>query len=257
MSPLAEQQQALLAALWAPRHADAMQNIAHHLAPIGAGGQKQSERGLKAYRSNGHELAARALAAAFPVTAQRVGDENFAGLARHFWMNQPPRRGDLAQWGGEFAGFLASLDDLVNEEPDLPDVARVEWALHTAATAADLPADAASFNLLATHEPERITLVLAPGTACIASAFPVVDIVNAPEEATRLLSEGAAQTALIWRRGLKPSLRPAAPGEAAFVAALQESCSLADSLAADADFDFNAWLAPAVQTGLLLAAREL
>lgn len=261
---LAAQQQAMLAALWAPRHADAMQNIANYLEPAGAEVQNQWERGLKAYRSNGHELASRALAAAFPVVAELMGPENFEGLAPHFWRLHPPQRGDLAQWGGEFAAFLGSLEDLVAEEPYLPDVARAEWALHRAATAGDAQADAATFNLLATHEPARITLLLAPGTSCIASTFPIAAIVNAHltgepalEEAGRLLREGTPQTALVWRQGLRPVLRPAATSEALFIAALQESRSLADSLDAAADFDFNAWLAPAVQTGLLLAAREL
>jgi hypothetical protein len=261
---LAEQQQAMLAALWAPRHADAMQNIANFLEPIGAAGLEQSERGLKAYRSNGHELAQRALAAAFPVVAELMGPENFEGLARHFWQGHPPQRGDLAQWGGDFPAFIESLPDLSAGEPYLADVARVEWALHAAATAADAQVDTASFNLMATQDPERITLVLAPGTVCIASRFPVAAIINAHrigeptlQEAGLLLREGVAQTALVWRQGLKPSLRLAAPGEAAFAAALQENRSLADSLACAPDFDFNAWLAPSVQSGLLLAAREL
>lgn len=264
MSALAEQQQALLAALWRPRHADAMETIASHLAPMGAEGQKQAERGLKAYRSNGHELAARALAGAFPVTAQLLGDDNLPALARHFWLQHPPRRGDLAQWGDELPGFIASLPDLVAQEPYLADLAQAEWALHRAATAADMAADAASFHLLAGEEPERIGLVLAPGTAFVRSAHPIVAILQAHrggepslEEAGRLLRDGTPQAACIWRQGLRPSLRLAAPGEAAFAAALQESRSLADSLAAAPDFDFNAWLVPAVQTGLMVAVRRL
>ena len=50
---LAAQQQALLQALFLPRHADAIKMVAAHACPQRAGGQKHLERGLQAYRSNG------------------------------------------------------------------------------------------------------------------------------------------------------------------------------------------------------------
>lgn len=261
---LAAAQQALLQALYLPRQADAIKNIAAYAQGVRAGGQNHLERGLQAYRSNGHALAQRVLAAAYPVVAQLLGAQSFDALSRHFWQNQAPACGDMAQWGGEFAAFLAALPDLVGEEPYLPDVARVEWALHASATAADGQADMASFALLESTEPGALTLLLSAGATGLASRFPVVSIVQAHldgapslQEAGERLRGQVQEAALVWRQGLRPSLRHAQPGEILFIAALQENRSLADSLAAAPEFDFNQWLLPAVQTGLLLGASAL
>jgi len=260
---LAGQQQALLHALWQPRHEEATALLAQAEVVAPAAGP-QWQRGLRAYRSNGHELAHRALAGAYPVVAQLLGEENFAPLDRGLWTRHPPRRGDVAQWGAQFAQYLESLPDLSEQEPFIADVARVEWLLHLAATAGDASLDAASLQMLAQQDPSTFTLALAPGTACLASAYPVVSIVNAHlvgepalEEAGRRLRGGFAEAALVWREGFKPRLREALPGEAVFVAALQEGRSLADSLQAAPELDFNQWLAPAVRGGLLTGAAAL
>lgn len=261
---LAAQQQALLQALLLPRHADAMKTIAAYVCQAGAGGQKHLERGLQAYRSNGHALAQRALAAAYPVVAELMGAESFDGLARHFWQSSPPARGDMAQWGDTFAAFIESLDDLAREEPYLGDVARVEWALHAAASAADGEADLGSLGLLQIAAPGALTLRLCPGARALPSSFPVVSIVLAHtgetpslQEAGERLRDQVAETALVWRQGFKPALRQAQPGEAAFVGALQQGDSLDLALSAVPGFDFTSWLAPALHTGLLLGAHAL
>ena len=258
---LAAQQQALLRAVYLPRQTNAMKCIAFYVHEERAGGQNHIERGLQAYRSNGHALAQRVLAAVYPVVAELLGAESFDALSRHFWQSQAPARGDLAQWGGGFSAFLAAMQDLVGEEPYLPDVARVEWALHASATAADGQADMSSFALLQSHEPSALKLLLSAGATGLASRFPVVSIVHAHltgepslQEAGERLRGHVQEAALVWRQGLKPLLRHAQPGEVVFIAALQENRSLADSLAAAPEFDFNQWLVPAVQTGLLLGA---
>lgn len=260
---LAQQQQALLRALRAPRHEEANALAAAQAGLLVAGGD-QWQRGLAAYRTNGHELAPRALAAAYPAVAQLLGDDNFRGLARSLWTAHPPGRGDIAQWGGELAAHIEALPGLIAEEPYLADVARLEWLLHRAASAADAALDAASLQRLTTHDPAALTLVLCPGAGCIASAWPVASIVNAHgvgqpsiEEAGRRLREGRAETALVWREGFRPRVREALPGEADFVAALQAGRSLADALQAAPALDFAPWLSAAVPSGLLVGAAVL
>jgi hypothetical protein len=222
-----------------------------------------AHRGLQAYRSNGHALAERALAAAYPVVAALLGEDNFRPLAHELWVSEPPRRGDLAQWGEAFAPFIERLPQLAREEPYLADVARVEWQLHRAATEADRAFDRASFELLAQRDPSAITLQLAPGAACVASPHPVASIVLAHrgelpfEIAGERLRDGVAETALVWRCGLAPRVRIARAGEGEFLAALQEGRALADALQAAPQFDFGAWLAPAALGQLLLGVRPL
>lgn len=263
-SSLAEQQQAMLLALYQPRQADAIETIATYAHGYCTTDQKYLKRGLQAYRSNGHALAQRVLAAAFPAVARLLGSDNFAALSRQFWQTQPPERGDMAQWGAGFSWFLSTFEDLINEEAYLVDVARVEWALHEAATQTDGVADMASFGLLEKIDASALTLLLAPGTVALTSGFPVVSIIQAQltgevslQQAGDFLREGRQETALVWRQGLKPSLRLALPGEAVFINALQEKRSLSDSLEAAVELDFSQWLLPAVQTGLLLGVCAL
>lgn len=228
-----------------------------------------ANRGLQAYQANGLALAERALAAAYPVVSQLVGTESFAPLARYFWRQQPPQRGDMAQWGGALADFLDAAPQLA-EEPFLGDVARVEWALHCASSAQDAQSDLASFSLLSSGKPERVTLSLSHGVAVFASPYPVVSLVNAHllnhpslAEAAAQLQSRVAEHALVWRQGFKPRVRTSGAAEHALVLALQVGVTLEQALDAAFEksisepFDFNQWLGQAVQTGLVIAARQL
>ena len=77
------------------------------LAQIACAQVDAPSRGLSAYRANAQANARRALEVTYPIIAQMVGEENFAYLARDFLHHFPPQRGDLAQWGGQLASFLA------------------------------------------------------------------------------------------------------------------------------------------------------
>lgn len=256
MSPLAHQQQALLDALFAWPAQDAMKIVATHAMDTRA-------RGLKAYQTNGHALAERALTAAYPVVAQLLGDESFGDLARALWHAHPPVCGDVAQWGEPLAAFLlASLQ--LQEEPYLHDVARAEWALHRCAAASDRSADLTTLALLTTHDPAALGLVLAPGCAVVQSRWPVASLVNAHleqapsfDEVGRQLRAAVAQDAVVWRAGLRPRLREAPPAEADFLQTLLQHTPLGPALDACPTLDFGQWLPMAVQTGLVLSFTSL
>lgn len=262
MNSLAKRQDEFLQALWLQPH-EAAVNFANTCDGLIAGSQSRTQwqRGLKAYRGNGLEVALRALAGAYPVVAQLLGEDNFRALAHSLWLADPPRRGDIAQWGAAAPAHMETLADLCEQEPFMADVARAEWLLHVAATAADAVLDPASFELLTKQDPAELSLVLAPGAACLRSRYPVVSIVNAHlagvptlEEAGSRIRAGVQETVLVWRDGYKPRVREAAPDEASFIEALQERRSLADSLEAAPELDFNSWLTAAVQSGLLIGA---
>lgn len=227
---------------------------------------RRSQRGLQAYRANGQALAERALAAAYPVLVQLVGEENFAVLARHFWAIHPPLCGDMACWGGLLGGFIGVSAQLA-DDLYLADVAHLEWRMHLAGGAADVPPDPASFARLATEDPARITFTLGAGVALLASPYPVASIVNAHltgspslQQAGQRLAEGRAEHVLIWRQGLRPRVRVSAANEHRLLGTLMAGRSLLDALddAPDAvPFDFNAWLGEAVQTGLAMGVHSL
>jgi hypothetical protein len=251
MSRLRQQQQALLDALFAWPPKDATKNIASRTYYTG-------DRGLKAYKTNGHCLAERALAAAYPVVAQVLGAESFADLARALWHAHPPTRGDVAQWGEALAFFLQDSVQLAGE-PYLPDVARAEWALHCCASAADAAADVSTLALLTTHDPQHLYFGLAPGCAVVRSVWPIASILGVHLERTptfevvgQQLRAALAQDALVWRAGLRPRVREAVAGEALFVQALLQGHSVSQALDTALSLDFGLWLPMAVQSGLLL-----
>jgi hypothetical protein len=258
MTGLAQQQQALLDVLFAMPNHNAIKIIA--ACAIDTGG-----RGLKAYKANGHMLAQRALAGAYPVVAQLLGDESFGDLARALWYSHPPVRGDVAQWGAALAEFVRASPQL-QDEPYLHDAATAEWALHRSATAANGAAELATLALLTTHDPDRLHLVLAPGCATVQSPWPVVSILTAHLEQSpsfavvgQQLRDRLAQDAVVWRAGLRPRVREAVPGEEKFLHALLHGKFLGPALDAAPMLDFGAWLPMAVQTGLVLSvvAQEL
>jgi Putative DNA-binding domain len=143
----------------------------------------QYQRGLQAYRSNAALLAQRVLGTAFPTVRRLMGDDQFDGLAVHFWRTEPPTRGDLAQWGGGLVDFLRAIPELMQHEAYLPDVAALEWALHAGQTATDATGD------------EPVPLAL------IESEFPIVDLVGGKN--LEDLSDIQGQRALVYRQGFQ------------------------------------------------------
>ena len=200
-----------------------------------------SERGLAAYRNNLRALSAQALGVPFTRLREALGGDEFGTLAWSFWRTHPPERGDLAQWGGALESFLI---DRAGEASGLPDLARLDWALHQAERAADVELDAASLSLLGTTPPESLWLQLRPGVALLAQRLGPV---------------------LVWRRGWRGEWQPASVAEAAFMRALLDGASLAAALAvvqmkgaaSEPDFDFAAWLQAALQNAWLQRVRSV
>ncbi|MCU0927337.1 MAG: putative DNA-binding domain-containing protein, partial [Hydrogenophaga sp.] len=230
---------------------------------------RQTARGLAAYQANGHAMAERSLLSAYPVVAALIGDDNFALLARDLWHHSPPQRGDLAQWGDALPGFLRHNAQLA-DVPYLSDVARAEWALFSAAGAADAEPDPASFARLAQEAPEGLALTLAPGTAIIDSPYPVASLIAAHTEespsleaAAQRLRDGQGEHALVWRQGLRPRLQRIEPAAAVLVALLKgddlpQSLDAAMDAADPADpFDFSAWLNAAVTDAVVIGVHSL
>lgn len=266
---LAQQQQLLLDALFA-RPGDGRLAADARLTALLDTRHAQSARGLVAYRSNGHAMAERALRAAYPVIAAMLGEPSFELLARDLWHTHPPRGGDLAQWGDALPGFLQANDQL-SDVPYLGDVARAEWALHRAASAADAEPDLPSFARLASEDPHGLTLSLSPGATVIGSRFPVASLVTAHlfgdpslAEAAQRLRDGIGELALVWRQGLRPRIAAIDPSAAALVQAQQAGADLPGALdaacAADTEppaFDFSAWLTATVTDGLVIGVQRL
>ena len=276
MHSLAAQQNALLQTLFAKPDTIQTENtinfIANQAENTPADGVNEvKNRGLQVYQANAEVLAVRSLQASYPVVNQLIGDDAFALLARDLWHHSPPVRGDVAQWGGGLAALIGSIPQLA-AEAYLPDVARIEWALHQAATAADASADLANLALLTQHDPDLLTLQLAPGCIVLHSPYPAASVMTAHlydsptfDAVGHKLRAQTPESALVWRQGLRPMVAACTQADALFIDNLLAGSSLITALEAasaatadvDAAFDFNLWLPRAAQTGLLLGARLL
>lgn len=261
---LAAQQQSLLQALFGQHEASHQQTLWHSDKP-------QGKRGLQVYQANAHALAERSLRAAYPVIDMMLGSTHFAALARDLWHCHPPARGDMAHWGEALPSFLASIEALA-DTPYLADVARVEWALHRVASAADAAVDHASFAHLIEQDATGFTLTLAPSTTVINSPFPVVSLVHSHRhaqpslaQAAERLRSGVPEAALVWRQGLRPCVTQVAAVETVLLYALLQGLDLPTALdaalASEVNtlraFDFSRWLTNAVTTGLVVGVQRV
>jgi hypothetical protein len=254
LATLEQQQQTLVAALFATRATLA------DPTPLDATLARPWAMGLAAYRANAHATAARALAAAYPVLRALLGPDSFDSLSRAYWHHAPPQRGDLAHWGATLPAFLEA-DAQLADTPYLADVARVEWGLHRAASAADGEAAPASFALLAQHAPERLRLRLAPGTALYTSRWPVASMILAHQtdppdlrEAAARLHAGVGETVRIWREGLRPRLRAIQSSDAQRLSAALAGASLQTVIeAAEGGAEAAlAWIGEGIREGWVL-----
>jgi hypothetical protein len=106
--------------------------VADLLAPDGV----PPAESLTLYRGNYAGALIAALRLSYPAIDRLVGAEFFAGAARQFIREMPPRMAWLYDYGGAFADFLAQFPPAA-ELPYLPDVARLEWAVNGAIHAVD------------------------------------------------------------------------------------------------------------------------
>lgn len=132
--------------------------------------------GLEVHRRNVAANFHDALAAAYPVVRRLVGEAFFAEAARRHALATPSRDADLHAFGGGFGAFLAAYRP-ARTLAWLPGVARLEWAVHECAHAAD--AEALAFERLAALPPDAhpgLRLRLHPAARLVASRHPVLAI---------------------------------------------------------------------------------
>jgi hypothetical protein len=257
------------AAAEARRQQALLQALAQASLPLPAGVSvlgrlADASAGLRTYRANAQACAERALAAAYPVLAQMLGEEAMRALARDLWRAQPPLHGDLACFGGGLAGWVAGVPAWAGM-PWLADVARLEWAVHTAQGAADAPAAPPDLQPLGDAAPDRLRVEFVPGSARIVSEWPVLTLWRAHQRpvdtapdlhaARQALAERRAEAVWVWRRGLQVELAALGMAELAFndhlTAGLALGQALAEVLAGHPDFSFEHWLTRALREGWL------
>ena len=223
-----------------------------------AGDDELVDRRMAIYRANMVAAAEKALVSAYPVIRQVVGDEFFHGLAREYQRGTPSTCGDLNEFGATFEAFLAAFEH-VQHLPYLPDLARLEWAVHLAYGAADAPDwDAASLGTVAPEQQAEIRFHWAAGTAIVVSSHPIVRIWTIHQsgyDGEFSVVWDRADTALVSRNGFVVTVDARDPADAAFIAASLAGAPLGDAAAAaladHPSFDLGALLGRAIPARLI------
>jgi hypothetical protein len=187
---------------------------------------------LAVYRHHVFTTLTATLEAAFPVVCQLVDRRFFAYVADAFIRQHPPANPCLDEYGSAFPGFLGAFEACAGL-PYLPDVARLEWAVHLAAQAPDVaPLDPALLGSVAPAEMARLRFTPRPGLAYLVSAWPVDRIWRAHQgesEPMPDLGTGGAHLE-ISPSGEGVLLRPLEPAVLTFRCALFERMTLGESI---------------------------
>jgi hypothetical protein len=223
--------------------------------PAGLVARGDVARRVDVYRNNvTHSLTA-ALAARFPVVRRLVGDDFFRALARVHIDADPPRSPVLAEWGADFAAFLARFPPLA-AYPYMPDVARVEHARGRAFHAADAPPlDPAE---LAGADPDRLRLQLHPSVTVLALDHPGATIWarNQPGAAAKPVVTGPEIALILRSHDYNVPVWVIGAGDAAMVDALRAGDTLAEAArrarTADADHDLQSLLVRLTAAGAFI-----
>lgn len=213
------------------------------------------------YRGNQTETWRKTLAAAYPVLLALVGEEFFGGLARAYGRALPSDNPDLNQFGAGFADFLRDFPHVAHL-PYLPDMARLEWALHRAHYAPALSSAAVSAAQLAAIAPERVeaaTFGWHPAAQLLLSPYAVAPLwlAHQPDSGVAFPDDMlVASHALVARPQWTPLLVPLSAASHAALALLARGESLGAALdaaqACDAQFDVAAGLQQWLGYGVLV-----
>ncbi len=164
-----------------------------------------SGRGLEVYR-HAHGASLRAcLAETFEKTHAWIGDDAFEAAARAHIAAHPPRGWSLNDYG---EGFAAELDRLHPDDPEIGEIAWLDWALRRAFDGPDSPEP--DPTTLANLDWDCAVLTFAPTLAWrpvisnAAAIWTALAEVTPPPAAQRL---DATADLLVWRRGFSPLYR--------------------------------------------------
>ncbi len=209
-------------------------------APCPAGlvswNQSDPARRFSVYRNNVMVSLMDALAQAFPVTQELVGEEFFRAMAKRFVLAHPPRTRILAYYGQEFAAFVQAFAPAASL-PYLADVARLEMlriqAYH-AADATTLTAQDIAAALADEAGLGELRFGLHPSVSVLRSRHAVVSLWGAHQGLLDIASvdPAQAQTALIVRIGLDVSIVGIDDASGFFIEQLRQDASLGQAAAA-------------------------
>lgn len=207
------------------------------------------------YRGNLHD----ALAGAYPVIQQLVGEDFFRLLARKFIERHPSHSANLHRYGAELADFVATFTP-AQALVYLSDVAALEWACHVAYFVADEAM--LDLNRLAKIPPEaypNLILRIHPACQVVHSPYPIVAIWQAHQPGAssdfQIDLNSGPSIALVSRQDGKVQVDECAKADADWLQGIQTGMPLGTATDATLerypDFDLQAALLKLVALNIL------
>ena len=195
-----------------------------------------------------------ALGGVFEVIKKLVGDDYFAHVAESYIQTHPSTSGNVHDFGENFPEYLETFQGL-ETLPYLPDVARLEWAYHSAFHSP--MGEMLNISKLAQvpeSQQNQLTLLLSPACYLLRSNFPVLRIWQVNQEAAYNddssansngddsvdLNEGGVELAIV-REGKQIAFHSLNPGAFAMLSAIAAgetfnvSCEAALNIDPDCD----------------------
>ena len=223
-----------------------------------------AERRLAIYRTNARETFALALEAAFPLLLACVGAEEFRRLAWAYQQACPSPAGNLFHAGARLPGFLA---EHVRGTPDdyLIAVARLEWAVQESLWAADCHTvlDLVALAAVPAEHRAELRFLLHPSVRLLRSEYGVFCLWEARQNGQPVQSAVLSpENLLVWRLDAGVQLQKIGELDLAWLGAVQDGDSLADSAGAlptTSQDELGAlmvrWVAAGVVTGFTVSRQ--
>jgi hypothetical protein len=167
---------------------------------------------LEVYRNNYRSSLVEALASTFERTQRWVGEDSFRRAAAHHVIAHPPGSWTIDAVG---EGFDATLAELFANDPEVAELAALEWAMHRAfvagdaasLTAPDFAAQTAGFS---EEDWGELGFAVTPGARLLTVRHDVGALWNALKDedfAAPDIGLAAPHALLVWREGLRPVFR--------------------------------------------------
>lgn len=209
---------------------------------------RQSRR-FNIYRNNRAVSLVENLQATYPVVVKLVGDEFFNATARAFIDSHPPEGPVMAEYGAGFATYLQGIP-AVQPIAYVADIARLEWACHTAYYAPD--SHQLQLSDMANILPDELvatTLKLHPAVQIVHSKWPIGSIRNATINSAvdgSSINMKLSEYVLVTRPEYDVYVHVLSPTSAQFLIALQAGSTIEEAALAQLDEE------PAFDTGATL-----
>ncbi len=224
-----------------------------------------SEQRLGIYHHAYRARLAEVLTDSFAKTNLYMGSDAFHEIATAYAVQQPPCVRSLSRYGANLPTYLATL---YPDNPELFELAQLDWDLRSRFDGADAPAlDASTLantadpsSWLGRSAPLHPSLLLRSVSSNVAQLWHAMD---ADEEVPEVRISELPKTLAVWRKALQPHFQTLDDDEAAFLHCLAQGQSIENVAAALATTPamgdprtLGDWLRAWLENGFLLSGQR-